>query len=473
MIAAWIVYGLVVSAVLYLAALLMERAARWIGGPTRWVWAGAITLGWTLPVLARRVPERGMAVPASTHERAVSIAAEAGSGMLTGLAGILEGASAALGGVWSQLGSGATAVDLPLTVLWIGAAGSLLSALAITYRRLRIRARAWPVRRLHGHRVRVSDNLGPAVLGVGRSQVVLPRWAVACEPSRRRLIVLHEVEHLRAGDQRLLFAAVVAVALMPWNVFAWWQLRWLRLAVELDCDRRVLRTGAELREYASLLLEAGSRRAASPVMAGAFVHFHSQLGRRIREMTEKRKGPRYLPAAIATAGALVLLVAACEAPVPTDPVELQEITSGKQVTQLDPTDHAELQRILEEEGELTLVVEEVGGDTYVIDQVKLHELREKGHAEMLIGKLKEHGQIKLTLIHEDGTESAHFGEDVQFGDPTSNELVEIKPHAEGDYYFGVEEGATRYELKLRKEATIKELKAVENEPPKHTEDGSQ
>ncbi len=155
MIAAWIVYGLVVSAVLCLAALLMERAARWLGGQTRWVWAGAITLGWTLPVLARRVPERGMAVPASTQEGAVSIAAEAGSGMLTGLAGILEGASAALGEVWSQLGSGATAVDLPLTVLWIGAAGSLLSALAITYRRLRIRARAWPVRRLHGHRVRV------------------------------------------------------------------------------------------------------------------------------------------------------------------------------------------------------------------------------------------------------------------------------------------------------------------------------
>lgn len=120
-------------------------------------------------------------------------------------------------------------------------------------------------------------------------------------------------------------------------------------------------------------------------------------------MTEKRKGPRYLPAALATMGALVLLVAACETPVPTDPADLQEITAGKQLTQIDLVDDGELHRLLEEEGDLTLVIEETDGETFVVSGVKLAEIREEGHAELLLKKLKEHGEVKLTLVHEDGT----------------------------------------------------------------------
>jgi beta-lactamase regulating signal transducer with metallopeptidase domain len=476
MIAAWIVYGLAVSAVLSLAALLMERAARWIGGATRWTWAGALVLGWTLPFLAGRLSERGAAGMIGGREGASSQTAESGRGVLAVVSEPLRSAAAELGNAWSLIGSAATAVDFPLTVIWIAAAGFILSALAITYRRLRIRSYTWPLLSLHGHQVRMSEDLGPAVLGVGHGQVVLPRWAVECPPSHRRLIVLHEVEHLRAGDERLLFAAVIAVALMPWNLFAWWQLRRLRLAVELDCDRRVLGTGVQIREYASLLLEAGSRRGASPMTAAVFVHFHSQLGRRIREMTEKRKGPRYVPAALATVGALVLLVAACETPVPTDPDDLQEITAGKQVSQVDPADGDELHRILETDDDVTLVIEKADGETFVIDAVKLGEIREQGHAKALIRRLKargEPGELKLTLVHEDGSETASFGTLVELQDPASNELVEVRPHAEGEYEFGSDQ--TRSMMKPRTgadEAKIKQLKAAEMEARKKTEGGS-
>jgi hypothetical protein len=470
MIAAWIAYGLVVSAFLCLAATLVERAARWIGFPTRWAWAAAIGLGWALPFAAARASRvGGLGAPGIPPASSVpGVATDVSS--LANLLAVPGRLLASLGNTWSGVTTAAAVIDLPLILFWLGAAGLILSALAITYRRLRIRAGGWPVRDIHGHRVRVSEDLGPAVLGVGRGQVVLPRWAVECPPNHQRLMVLHEVEHLRAGDERLLFAAVIAVTLMPWNLFAWWQLSRLRLAVELDCDGRVLRTGVQIREYASLLLEAGSRRGASPMTAAAFVHFHSQLGRRIREMTEKRKGPRYLPAAFATMGALVLLVAACETPVPTDPADLQEITAGRQVSQVDPVDGAELHRLLEEEGNVTLVIEEVDGDTYVVDAVKLSQLREEGHAELLLKKLKEHGEVKLTLVHEDGTETASFGTLVEAKDPASNELVEFQEQRELTYGSGSDEAGKQ--KRQQHQLQLQKMRATEMEVKAKTEGGS-
>ncbi|MCL7960218.1 MAG: hypothetical protein M8861_08505 [marine benthic group bacterium] len=469
MIAAWIAYGLLVSGLLCVAGVLAERAARWIGVPTRWAWSATIGLGWALPLLARAAGST-----ASLNQPGGVAAAPSGQadlhlvGQIVALPGQLV---ATLAEMWSALTAAGALVDLPLFVLWLGAASLLLSALAITYRRLRIRAFGWPERDIEGHPVRVSEDLGPAVLGVRHGQVVLPRWAVESPSNHRRLIVLHETEHLRAGDERLLFAAVIAVALMPWNLFAWWQLRRLRLAVELDCDRRVLGTGVQIREYASLLLEAGSRRGASPMTAAVFVHFHSQLGRRIREMTEKRKGPRYLPAALASLGAVVLLVAACQTPVPTDPADVEQMTAGKKVSQVNPADEAELHRILEEEGGLTLVLEEVDGDTYVVDSDKVAKLRQEGHAGLLIRRLKEHGDVKLTLVHEDGSETASFGTLIEAHDPVSNELVEYDLRTEGELEFGPD----RSTIKPRVEgelARVKEVKATESEMKTRTEGGS-
>ena len=187
-------------------------------------------------------------------------------------------------------------------------------------------------------------------------------------------------------------------------------------------------------------------------------------------MTEKRKGPRYVPAALALMGALVLLVAACQTPVPTDPADLQELTAGKQVSHVDPADGAELHRILEEEDGLTLVIEEVDGDTYVVDAAKLDLLKE-GQAAFLLRKLKEHGDVKLTLVHEDGSETASFGTLVEAHDPGSNELVEYQLRTEGDLELGPDESVMKPRVQGEL-ARVKEVKATEGEMKKKTEGGS-
>ena len=149
--------------------------------------------------------------------------------------------------------------------------------------------------------------------GVLRGRVVLPRWALGLEPAQRRLMVLHEAEHVRAGDPQLALAGLVVCALMPWNVAAWWQLGRLRLALEMDCDARVLARSDDVRSYGSLLLEVGQRRGAG--LAVGLAETRSSLERRIRMMTETTTGRRTLRALGLAAVSGGVLAMACETPV--------------------------------------------------------------------------------------------------------------------------------------------------------------
>jgi TonB family protein len=162
----------------------------------------------------------------------------------------------------------------------------------------------------------LTPDLGPAVTGLGRGRVVLPRWLWRLGATERRLAVAHEREHLRAGDPWLLAGARLLAALMPWNLPLWWGLRRLRLAVETDCDRRVLRAGADPRAYGDLLLSVGER--SRPVRGlAALAERTSFLERRIDQMTRattKWRGPK---AALAGAVALAAVAVACESPTPT------------------------------------------------------------------------------------------------------------------------------------------------------------
>jgi hypothetical protein len=167
--------------------------------------------------------------------------------------------------------------------------------------------------------VLVSPETGPAVVGLVRGRIVLPAWAVAGDAQARALVLEHEREHLRAGDPRLLAAGLVCAALMPWNPAVWWQLRRLRLAVEVDCDARVLARRGDVRAYGRVLLEVGRRAARTRLPAAAFSEPASSLERRIRIMTAPRVRRPIARAAGFGALAALLAAAACEAPQPVGP----------------------------------------------------------------------------------------------------------------------------------------------------------
>lgn len=150
--------------------------------------------------------------------------------------------------------------DRPLGLLWL--AMSVLLALR-TWRSTVLTARR--TRALHQQHigaatVHVSDDIGPAAFGGSSPGIVLPRWILELDASLLDLVIMHEQEHLRARDPRLLLFGVVCLVLMPWNAALWWAWRRLRLAIEIDCDARVLRGASTPRSYAQLLLFISQRR---------------------------------------------------------------------------------------------------------------------------------------------------------------------------------------------------------------------
>jgi beta-lactamase regulating signal transducer with metallopeptidase domain len=212
-----------------------------------------------------------------------------------------------------------TVTDAILPLAWLLGSAGLLVMIALGQHRLRrVRVRAQQTE-LAGHPALLTDTIGPAVAGLRNPVVFVPKWVLALDEPSQRLLMAHEVEHVRKRDTTTLFAGALGVALMPWNPVVWWTVRRLRLAVEQDCDARVLASHPGVRRYADLLLVAASRHGLTTrLLAAHFGEHSSDLMRRIDTMTRRREivWRRVAPA---TAIAALLIAGACETPRP-DPV---------------------------------------------------------------------------------------------------------------------------------------------------------
>lgn len=204
-----------------------------------------------------------------------------------------------------------------VVVFWASLSMFVAIAFAGTQWRMRRASRAWPVTHLDGHRVLVAPSTGPLVLGLIRPEVVVPRWVLTRPRSELRVILNHEVEHVNAGDQNLLAIGCLIAALMPWNPASWIVLARLRLAVEIDCDARVLRGGVSPVSYSSLLVDVAE--GPTPFLLGTMglASRSSHLRSRILAMQSDRSNHSLMRGATAAVVGLISFLAACEARVPT------------------------------------------------------------------------------------------------------------------------------------------------------------
>lgn len=291
----WLLYTVATSALVVVAALAADGALRRAGRPARWVWLSALLAAVALPVLAWLEPG---AVPAVVPALPANVIALPAIGADAGSSG--SSLAVEVVAVWSWV-----AISAVLLVLAFLSAGTLWR-----------RRRHWRPTEVDGVLVLVSADTGPAALGVVKSAVVVPEWALALGQPRRRMLVTHEHEHVRAKDPALQFTGLLLVMAMPWNPLMWWLLARLRLAIELDCDARVLRRETDARTYGTLLLEVGRRRSGLRYAAVGMAESPSMLERRIRMIGRPFARNRWAIAGLAvTAG--VALALACEAPTPT------------------------------------------------------------------------------------------------------------------------------------------------------------
>jgi beta-lactamase regulating signal transducer with metallopeptidase domain len=68
---------------------------------------------------------------------------------------------------------------------------------------------------------------------------------------------------------------------MPWNPALWWQVRRLCLAVELDCDNRVVKALGDAPAYGELLLKVAQAASRGPRLQPAFLGGMGSLERRL------------------------------------------------------------------------------------------------------------------------------------------------------------------------------------------------
>ncbi len=332
MIAPWMVYSLLASALVSLAALALENALRLRGAPLRWVWVGAL-LG-SLALAAAPWTRVGSAPASEGDSRGAavargSLAREGGATARVAEAAGPPAARSAARALWPR----ATRADLgwmdaPLVLLWALLSGAGAVRLAGAGRSLRRRRGKWRWTKVDGVLALVTKNTGPAVVGFRGGVILLPRWVVEMDERERRLVVAHEEEHLRAGDSRLLALSLVALALMPWNAPLWWQARRLRHAIELDCDARVLSRGGDPRSYGALLIEVGRRASGHAAAIAAFSESSTVLERRIRAMGKRKPRGWRAFASASAATAVLLFLLACELPLPTMVRPAQAVTPG-------------------------------------------------------------------------------------------------------------------------------------------------
>lgn len=284
MIAAWMLFAIVLSGLLFLSASIAEGALRQLRRPVRIVWVVAIAGANVLPIVLAKVP---------------TFAAESNRGLF----------AVASDSVFARLNGS-------LLIVWgVAAAIGVLICASAMWRIARTRIQ-WKREHVDNMPVLVSHDVGPALVGVMQYSIVVPQWAHTLDIGARRLLLVHEQEHARKYDPLLLSIAALAVVVAPWNVFNWVFFRRLHLAVELDCDQRVLRAHPDTRRYGALLLDVAERVLPSVIPAAAFVEHGASLETRINAMNSRRVSFHALRGGFGLALSLLFALAACFTPRP-------------------------------------------------------------------------------------------------------------------------------------------------------------
>jgi TonB family protein len=91
--------------------------------------------------------------------------------------------------------------------------------------------------------------------GIFRAHVLLPPDAEAWADERIRIVLIHELSHIKRNDWLIQFVAEIARVFYWFNLFLWLTCSRLRRESEYACDDVVLRLGIDGQNYAGHLLE--------------------------------------------------------------------------------------------------------------------------------------------------------------------------------------------------------------------------
>jgi beta-lactamase regulating signal transducer with metallopeptidase domain/WD40 repeat protein len=149
----------------------------------------------------------------------------------------------------------------------------------------------------------------PAVVGVFRPRLVVPRGWRVWGRAQRHCILLHELAHIKRRDVAAQLLARLAFLTYWFHPLMWYAIRQLRIERELACDDCVLRTGQAASDYAEQLL-CTLRWCRFPTLYVGVAMAHSaRLDRRVRAILDPQRrrypvGPRLAIILVGTVAAI-------------------------------------------------------------------------------------------------------------------------------------------------------------------------
>ena len=318
MLIAWMIYAVALTTIVAGCAIALDRLAEIWSISRRGIWLAALVIAIVVPIgLAVRPVPQARTMPAGPAPAGDSVRVSLQALPKSGRTPELDGShevflkrlprSAILPPSWNRfVGAAWLVASLALVAL-------LFSGIVALWR-----GRAhWKRSIVDGHPVLVTKDVGPAVVGILTPTILVPAWALKLGAPERQLMLEHEAEHVRAKDPVLIAIAAWSVALVPWNPAVWFMVRRLRLAIEIDCDRRVLdRQTANARDYGLLLLTVGARSAGGLRFAASLAEPRHFLEQRILAMTAARPSRPFIASAPFVALAFLAAVAVAQTPRP-------------------------------------------------------------------------------------------------------------------------------------------------------------
>jgi beta-lactamase regulating signal transducer with metallopeptidase domain len=163
-----------------------------------------------------------------------------------------------------------------------------------------------PVRLLNG-----DESLMPVTWGWLRPSILLPAEAADWLPQRRRLVLLHELAHVKRWDCLTQTVAHVVCALFWVNPLVWLAGRRMCVERERACDDLVLRSSCKASDYAAELLTIAKAFRPTRFAAGITMARSAHLQDRIKAIIDPGRARRLRPHTVAAIIACMTVLVAC------------------------------------------------------------------------------------------------------------------------------------------------------------------
>ena len=178
--------------------------------------------------------------------------------------------------------------------------------------------------------LRIPSAITPMAVGVLRPAILIPSDATQWTAERRRVVLLHELAHVRRRDPAVHIAARLALCLYWWNPAAW--AAWWEMLKEREraADDAVLGAGSRASDYAAHLLDIARSMRDVPGIAPTAICMarKSQLEGRLLAILDNTRR-RSIPGAVTAIAAMVLAIAVT---IPLAAVRAQDTAQNRTTT---------------------------------------------------------------------------------------------------------------------------------------------